>query len=234
MRIRIPLGFSALLALGCCLPSAASPAPQARTAPYTPKKVAPRPADERIDQAVRRLLQKADDFWHQGDYESVTSLYYVVTDLDPSYLEGWQNYGWLLWSGLERDDAAMRVFQRGLVYHPDAWELYFEIAYLEQHRGNYLSAAQWYAKATNHNPPRHVWHARAHALEYAGLVDRSKAVWKTIIAKYPDNAVAAANLQRLEEGRIRNKPFGAGQDPGPPAPRNTEADITDPVDPDSI
>ena len=183
---------------------------------------------------MSRLLKKADDFWHEGDYEAVASTYYVITDLDPTYMEGWQNYGWLLWSGLQRDDAAMRVFRRGLEYHPDTWEMYFEIAYLEQHLGHYASAAQWYAKATNFDAPRYVWHARAHALEFAGMVDKSKAMWKTIIAKFPDNPVAPANLKRLEEGRIRTRPYGAQDHSTPPAPRTPDTEITEPVDPESI
>jgi len=217
-------------------PPAKPPAkPPTASAPVIRRKVAP--AGDRIDQAVNRLLKQADVFWHEGNYEAVGQMYYIMTDLDPTYLEAWRDYGWLLWSGLQRDDAAMRVFQRGLAFHPDTWELYFEIGFLEQHKGQYLSAAQWYARAVGRNAPRHVWHARAHALEYAGLVDKSKATWRQIIAKFPDNPVAGQNLKRLEEGRVRKGPSMGLHTDQPPAPPDPDAAPPErPVrpDPDSI
>lgn len=234
MRVNA-LVLAAALSLACIASGVAAPKPAPPSGAYTPKKAKLRPAEDRIEQAVNRLIKKADEFWHAGDYEAAGSQYYVITDLDPEYVEGWTTYGWLLWAGLKRHDAAMRVFKRGLEHHPDTWELYFEIAYLEQHLGHFLQAAQWYAKATQYNPPRYVWHARAHALEYAGLADKSKALWKTIIARFPDNPVASQNLKRLEEGRVRTRPnLGIHEDDAPVPPWRPDTEIDGPVAPGSI
>lgn len=173
---------------------------------YTPEKKVLPPASRRIDQAMNRLLERADAYWHRGEYDNVRATYAIITDLDPTYMEGWRNYGWIMWAGLQQDDAAMRVFQRGLAYHPDTWEMYFEIANLEYHRRHFLNAAEWLAKATDHKPPMYVWHMRAHCLEYAGEINKSKAMWKKIIAMFPDDPPAPLNLKRLEEGRIRRNP----------------------------
>jgi tetratricopeptide (TPR) repeat protein len=204
---------------------------------YTPAKKPVPPAGRRIDQAVNRLLEQADVYWHRGEYDNVRATYAIITDLDPDFLDGWQSYGWILWAGLQQDDAAMRVFQRGLAYHPDTWELYFEIGNLEYHRRHFLNAAEWFAKASGHKAPMYVWHMRAHCLEYAGEIDKAKAMWKTIIAKFPDDPPAPANLKRLEEGRIRRnpvigvevpKPDGTDQSaPEPEQPRSPEGQPDD-------
>jgi tetratricopeptide (TPR) repeat protein len=178
---------------------------EAKSSSTKSKRVAP--AAARIDRTVNQLLAQSDVFWHEGDFESVRWCYSVITDIDPKYVEGWQNYGWLLWSALDRDDAAMRVFLRGLEYNPEPYDLYFEIGNLEYHRRHFLSAAQWMAKATaRKGAPFTAWHMRAHCLEYAGQTQKAKAVWKTIIAKFPDDPPAKINLKRLEEGRVRLNP----------------------------
>jgi tetratricopeptide (TPR) repeat protein len=180
---------------------------------YTPRRKAPASADRRIQQGVNRLLEQADVYWHRGEYDNVRATYAILTDLDPTFLDGWQNYGWILWAGLQQDDAAMRVFQRGLEYHPDTWELYFEISNLEYHRRRFLSAAEWSAKATQHDAPMYVWHMRAHCLEYAGEIGKAKAMWKQIISKFPNDPPAPANLKRIEAGNIRRNPVAGVEVP---------------------
>lgn len=200
------------------------------------------PVQQRIDRAVDQLLIQSDIFWHRGDFETVRSCYAMITDLDPTYVEGWQNYGWVLWSTLSRDDAAMRVFQRGLAYNPNVYDLYFEIGNLEYHRRHFLSAAQWLAKSTDRKAPQMVWHMRAHCLEYAGEIGKAKAMWRTIIAKFPEDPPAPINLKRLQEGRIHLNPIVGVEAPkriGPPervAPIEPDesAQPTMPVDPNSI
>jgi tetratricopeptide (TPR) repeat protein len=218
------------------MPAAAKPPATAATKPaptlkaYTPRRKAPAPAERRIQQGVNHLLEQADVYWHRGEYDNVRATYAILTDLDPTFLDGWQNYGWILWAGLQQDDAAMRVFQRGLEYHPDTWELYFEISNLEYHRRHFLSAAEWAAKATNHNAPMYVWHMRAHCLEYAGEIGKAKAMWKQIIAKFPNDPPAPANLKRIEQGNIRRNPVAGVEVPDShgmtvePKPREPGAD----------
>lgn len=207
----------------------------ALAAPSVPPRAVAPPAQQRIGKAVDALLREVDAFWHEGDYEGAARMYGIITELDPAEVEPWRDYGWLLWAGLRRDDDAMRVFQRGLRYHHDTWELYFEIGYLEQHKGDYLAAAQWYAKAMGRNAPRMVWHSRAHALEYAGLVDKSKALWREIIARFPDNPVAPLNLKRLEEGRVRKAPPATeGDMPDDPDAPEADGSRRIPFDPDTI
>jgi tetratricopeptide (TPR) repeat protein len=197
------------------------------------------PSHQRIDRAVDQLLTQTDVFWHRGDYDSVRACYAMITDLDPTYVEGWQNYGWVLWSTLSRDDAAMRVFLRGLAYNPNEYDLYFEIGNLEYHRRHFLSAAQWLAKATDRNAPQMVWHFRAHCLEYAGEIDKAKAMWRTIIRRFPNDAPAPANLKRLLEGRIHLNPVVGVEAPKRPAPPVNAAPTVpsgpvSPVDPNSV
>lgn len=194
------------------------------------------PPQQRIDRAVDQLLTQSDVFWHRGDFETVRACYAMITDLDPTYVEGWQNYGWVLWSTLSRDDAAMRVFQRGLAYNPNTYELYFEIGNLEYHRRHFLSAAQWLAKATDHKAPQMVWHMRAHCLEYAGEIGKAKAMWRTIISKYPKDPPAPINLKRLLEGRIHLNPVIGVEAPKRAAPPEPAAPARPsiPIDPNSI
>jgi tetratricopeptide (TPR) repeat protein len=219
--------IGALFPVGAKTPAAPAKRPSAKA--HTPAKKPLRPADERIQQATNRLLEQSDVYWHRGEYDNVRATYAIITDLNPAFLDAWQNYGWILWAGLDQDDAAMRVFQRGLEYHPDRWELYFEIANLERHRRRFLSAAEWTAKATNHDAPMYVWHMRAHCLEYAGEIEKSKAMWKTIIRKFPDDPPAPANLRRLEEGRIHTDP-AIGVEPldkdAPAEPAQEEEPVT--------
>lgn len=217
MKTAILFTLCLAAAAGARAAEKAPPAPPSVKA-HTPVRKPVPPAARRIDQAVNRLLEQADVYWHRGEYDNVRATYAIITDLDPSYVDGWQNYGWILWAGLQRDDAAMRVFLRGLEYHPDRWEMYFEIANLEYHQRHFRSAAEWLAKATDHKPPMYVWHMRAHCLEYAGEVNKSKAMWKRIIAMFPDDPPAPANLKRLEEGRIRRNPVVGVEPLKNPAP----------------
>lgn len=226
--------FAASMALGLICSPAMARKPHV---PRAAKAVAVPPASDRIDRAVNQLLVRSDVYWHDGDYDSVRACYAIITDLDPNYVEGWQNYGWLLWSALDNDDAAMRVFLRGLRYNPNTYELYFEIGNLEYHRRHFLGAAQWLAKATAHKAPFTVWHMRAHCLEYAGEVDKARALWAVIIAKFPKDAPALANQKRLKEGRIHLNPV-VGVEPlktnKPSLPDQSPRGRTVPIDPNSI
>jgi tetratricopeptide (TPR) repeat protein len=195
------------------------------------------PAADRIDRAVNQLLVRSDVYWHAGDYDSVRACYAIITDLDPKYVEGWQNYGWIMWSALANDDAAMRVFLRGLRYNPGPYDLYFEIGNLEYHRRHFLSAAQWMAKATARKAPFGVWHMRAHCLEYAGQVEKAKALWAVIIRRFPNDPLAKTNLKRLKEGRIHLNPVigvEALKSPKPVPSSRAPGGESVPADPNAI
>ncbi|HEY3269082.1 MAG TPA: hypothetical protein VGM37_19395 [Armatimonadota bacterium] len=223
--------------LGLCVISlgvTASAAKPERAPHLKPQSV--KAADDRIDRAVNQLLVQSDVFWHAGDYESVRWCYSVITDLDPTYVEGWQNYGWLLWSGLDRDDAAMRVFMRGLKYNPNTYELYFEAGSLEYHRRRFLSAAEWLSKATARKAPFTVWHMRAHCLEYARQDQKAIALWKEIVRRFPKDDPAKLNLKRMLEGRFNRTPLLGVEEPkGNPSPRQRDPlEVTSPQQPGSI
>lgn len=230
-RLRILLLAAAAFGLTGAQASAKRPHVPAPSAAAVPA------AADRIDRAVNQLLVRTDVYWHAGDYDSVRACYAIITDLDPKYVEGWQNYGWLLWSAMDNDDAAMRVFLRGLRYNPAPYELYFEIGNLEYHRRHFLSAAQWLAKATARKAPFTVWHMRAHCLEYSGEVNKAKALWAAIILKFPKDTLAVINLKRLKEGRIHLNPVLGVEPlkkPKNAPPTEPPTDRTVPVDPNSI
>lgn len=198
-----------------------SPAAPART---TPGKVIIPPPQERIDQTVDKMIGHIDEYWHEGKYEEIAVLFSVIVELDPHHIESWQNYGWLLWSGLSRKDEAESVFRRGIAVNPDAYELYFEMGNLEYHRRRFLSAAQWLAKATGRGAPWTVWHQRAHCLEYAGEREKCVALWREIVRRFPDNPTSKLNLRRVEEGRFRDEPtLGVEARPLPDPHPNSDA-----------
>ena len=93
MRVNA-LVLAAALSLACIASGVAAPKPAPPSGAYTPKKAKLRPAEDRIEQAVNRLIKKADEFWHAGDYEAAGSQYYVITDLDPEYVEA-MGFAWL-------------------------------------------------------------------------------------------------------------------------------------------
>jgi len=173
----------------------------------------------RIDMALDKIITQIDVQWHAGDYDSVCSLYETALTLDPKYLDGWVTYGWFLWAACDRPEQAMKVLQQGLAHLPNEWQMYDGIGQLEYHRGRFLSAAQWAAKAIGRKAPWTAWHFRAHCLEYAGERVKCVALWKEIVKRFPDDGAAKLNLKRVNEGRFRKEPaIGVKPDPRSPKP----------------
>jgi tetratricopeptide (TPR) repeat protein len=190
------------------------------------------PAQDRIDAAVEALYKQSDVFFHEGDYESSLFCYDTIVALDPHDIEAWTNYGWLLWSGMDRREQSRKTLQQAIAYNPNDWEVYAEMGNLQYHYRDFLDAAAWFYKAMGRGAPWTVWHQRAHSLEYAGRRQQCVETWQKIVAKFPDDGAAKQNLKRVREGRFRTEPvIGVVPRAGPIGPRGEEPPAIIPLGP---
>lgn len=130
---------------------------------------------------VEELWTKADEYWHDGDYESCIALDRRITELDPAETEAYAVAAWLLWS-LGRGEEAIAELKRGIEANPENYHLYFELGF---HYFGHLKQPEqglpWLEKAVQYPPyPVYVKRNLAHAYRAAGRYSEALATWEEI------------------------------------------------------
>lgn len=143
------------------------------------------------------LIGETDWWWHAGHYEQILRGLETIVWLDPTWLEGLTNAGYLYWS-LDRDVQALATYRRAVAMHPESWESHFELGFFYFNaQKRYLDAIPEFARARELGCPPVKARMHAHALEGAGRPEEALEVWRALLAEDPDDGVAQQNLQRL-------------------------------------
>jgi tetratricopeptide (TPR) repeat protein len=78
-----------------------------------------------------RLVQLADEYWHEGLHYKTMALMFVLLEYDPRDVENIGGLAWLL-DGYGETARAIQVYQRGIRLNPDRYDLYYDLLRLLQ------------------------------------------------------------------------------------------------------
>ena len=143
-----------------------------------------------------RLFGLADELFHEGDYLGAVRCNRQLIAMDPTYIDGYTNAAWLLWS-LGRGMAAFALLERGRERNPKAYELHFDLGFYHYQGKRYSMAAKEFARAADCDCPQHPRRMLAHALERKGDLPGALQVWEELHKKHPEEAIVERHRQRL-------------------------------------
>lgn len=144
------------------------------------------------------FIGETDWWWHAGHYEQILRGQETVVWMDPGWLEGLTNAGYLYWS-LERDVEALAAYRRAVTLHPDAWESHFELGFFYFNaQKRFDDAAREFARARELGAPPVQARMHAHAIESTGQISEALEVWRELVAKNLADLVAQGNLRRVQ------------------------------------
>lgn len=138
-----------------------------------------------FNEVVDRWIVQIDRWWHDGQHEYVINMTYFAIPLDPHNVSLYENAGWLLWSS-NRDDEAVALYERGLRYNTDRYDMYYELGqYYYMRKKDYVKARQYLEEAIKYPCEWFVWNTLGHV--YARLGEREKALqtWQELLRRFP-------------------------------------------------
>jgi hypothetical protein len=158
-----------------------------------------------LQQAVAGMLWvRADEFFHEGDYDAILPIVRMVTWLDPHQLDVYITGAWHLaynfTDSSERSDrryipASQKLLEEGDGNNQLVYDIAFELGWQNNDKiKDYDRAAYWFAQAKERKAPddygqpeeeapMFVTHMLAHARERQGLIDDCIQVWKDAIGR---------------------------------------------------
>jgi tetratricopeptide (TPR) repeat protein len=158
-----------------------------------------------LQQAVAGALWvRADEFFHEGDYDAILPIVRMVTWLDPHQLDVYITGAWHLaynfTDSSERSDrryipASQQLLREGDANNQTVYDIAFELGWENRDKiKNYDEAEKWFRIATqrkgigpsgeaNEDAPTFVGHQLAHALELQGRIDEAIAEWRKLLLK---------------------------------------------------
>lgn len=158
-----------------------------------------------MQQAVAGLLWvRADEFFHEGDYDAILPMVRMVTWLDPHNLDVYITGAWHLAYNFtdanERSDrryipAAQKLLEEGDANNPNVYDIAFELGWQNTDKiKDYVRANHWYRICAYERKgadergrltkpvPMFVWHQLAHSLTRLGRIDEAIDVWRKALA----------------------------------------------------
>lgn len=166
--------------------------------------------------AADLLYLKADEFWQEGKWEEVFGMYRAITILQPQYADYWSNLGFhLAWNLSFRAESeeekqryieqGIRFLKEGVSYNQDVYQLYFDIAFIYDHKlKDYDEAVRWYRKAVEFSQhPIFIDRLIAHSLRKKGNLQGAYQEWLRLKTINPDDTyhqeIVELNLKIVEE-----------------------------------
>jgi hypothetical protein len=157
-----------------------------------------------LQQAVAGALWvRADEFFHEGDYDAILPMVRMVTWLDPHQLDVYITGAWHLSYNFtdanERSDrryipAAKKLLEEGIENNPTVYDIPFELGWentdkikdYPEAEKNFKLSTQLKGTDSKGRPgapaPMFTWHQVAHALERQGKIDECLTVWRQCLA----------------------------------------------------
>lgn len=157
-----------------------------------------------LKEVVANLLWiRADEFFHQGNYDAIVPLVRLATWLDPHQLDIYMTGAWHLDYNFTDSDqrsdrryipASIALLEEGIQNNPTLFDLYFELGWVHYYQKikDYDKAVYWIEKArrqeaidpqTGKRGPRpgYVDRMLAHAYEKAGNIRMAEKTWREAV-----------------------------------------------------
>ena len=179
-----------------------------------------------LQQAVAGALWvRADEFFHEGDYDAILPMVRMVTWLDPHQIDVYITGAWHLAYNFtdsnERSDrryipAAQKLLEEGVENNPTVYDIPFELGWENADKiKNYERAEYWFRDAaskkgtdqqgrTNQPAPMFVWHQLAHTLEREGKIDECLDIWRKALAMSEEKVKQIKEFKSPEAFQTRN------------------------------
>ena len=163
-------------------------------------------------EAVADLMWiRVDEYFHEGRYDKIMPICYVITAMDPGWIDVYTTGAWHL--GYNFGDrrlvpAAIEFDRRGVMNNPLNYDMAYELGWMQMSRGYQFAEAAKNFKRANELELRPVGktHAYPHAVEDAGNVDEAIAIWKSMVR--PDDSVPARQVAVLSMRKDARKDLG--------------------------
>ena len=156
---------------------------------------------------------QVDEYFHEGRYDKILPVCYVITALDPGWVDVYTTGAWHL--GYNFGDrrlvpTAIEFDRRGVKNNPRNSDMWYELGWMNMTRGYHFDEAAIEFKKANDLGlmplgRRHAW---PHALEGAGKIDEAIAAWKVILKKNPTDIVAQKQITMAELREVSRKDLG--------------------------
>jgi tetratricopeptide (TPR) repeat protein len=145
------------------------------------------------------LWEESDEYFHQGYYNRSVATLRLITEMDPTDVQAFEDGSWLLdSSGLEAEGIA--YLEIGLALNPDRSDLYAELGWRYLHMEKWDKSADYYEKAIKFpDCPLGARHMLAHAYEKGGKLDKAVETWEACEKLEPGSAVVTNNLDRVRK-----------------------------------
>jgi tetratricopeptide (TPR) repeat protein len=137
--------------------------------------------------AAGLLWVRADEYFHNGRYDDLVPLFYVVTWLDPHQLDVYSTGAWHLAYNLGDQrliPEGVKFLDKGIRDNPDVYDLYFQQGWMHYNKvRDYKVAVDYFREAVKHKgtdndpAPYYMWNQIAHGLEKDGKIDEMFKQW---------------------------------------------------------
>ncbi|HOQ82028.1 MAG TPA: hypothetical protein PLL89_03095 [bacterium] len=175
---------------------------------------------DQMDPVINIINLPIDKLWHQGRYEEIFPLFYLITRLDPYDEEAWSTGGWFLINCIapakpisekkKWQIKGIEFLKEGLKYNDNTYRLYWELAWIYYQWGELETAIEYLDNAINFEHPAYVENTRAHVLEKLGRINDAIIQWKQIKEKFPEMRLVAErfiyDLEKQEKDAIKQNP----------------------------
>lgn len=146
-----------------------------------------------------RLVQLADEYWHDGMHYKTMALMFVFIEYDPRDVENISSLAWLL-DGYGENARAIQVYQRGIRLNPNRYDIYYDLGFAYFNKRQYEQALPYLEKAVSfNNVPQFVWKTLAHCYERLGRLQQSLRAWEKAKQLDPNDGAVEPNLQRVRK-----------------------------------
>lgn len=153
---------------------------------------------------VDDLWLRADQYWHNGDYEDSIAACRRIVQIEPTFIEAYINVAWLLWS-MGRGREAIAFLEEGVRKNPEVYDLYFELGIqYGQYQRDFEKALPWLRAAVQHPPyPGFVPRQLAYAYQQTGRHSQALEVWQNLRTQQPGPLVEL-NFHRVLQKASRS------------------------------
>ncbi|MFQ3610576.1 MAG: hypothetical protein SNJ72_03680 [Fimbriimonadales bacterium] len=146
-----------------------------------------------------RLVQLADEYWHDGQHYKVMSLLQVLIEYAPQEVEHYSTLAWL-YSSYGDFPRARQTYERGIRAVPNQWDLYYDYGFWLFQRGELERARTYLERAVSFpNVPGFAWKTLAHTCERLGDYKRSIEAWENAKKVDPTDGAVEPNMARVRK-----------------------------------
>jgi len=174
------------------------------------------------------LWVRADEFFHEGDYDAILPIVRMVTWLDPHQLDVYITGAWHLaynfTDSSERSDrryipAAQKLLEEGDANNNRVYDIAFELGWQNNDKiKDFDRSEKWFRTASTRKgasksgepsepAPLHVRHMLAHSLERQARIEDANAIWRELLKETTPKMNANPNdftIKSLHDSEAHN------------------------------